>query len=134
MMFQRTAPLYSLALLIALTAAACSDNATSPSLSDSSADGSYFTTDAIDPDLTSSSDADVVFDQSADLALDGVTCPEGSPMGLDWKVLFDVTINGQGPFTLLFDTGAPTSVLDDDVAALVGNGPLTFEMGGEQAE
>ncbi|MGE0791581.1 MAG: PDZ domain-containing protein [Sandaracinaceae bacterium] len=57
-------------------------------------------------------------------------CPEGYPLAdLAGKPVFSGTINGQ-PARIVWDTGAPTSALDDGAFDRIGEGPYTIELGG----
>jgi hypothetical protein len=62
-------------------------------------------------------------------------CPDGFELD-DYagKPVVEVTINGQGPFRFVYDTGAPYSGLDDATAAVVGGGPYTLELGGKSVD
>ena len=68
---------------------------------------------------------------SPDVPIVAAVCPDGQPLGmLANKPTFSVTINGQGPYTFIYDTGAPTSLLDSAVRAQVGAGPYSIKVGG----
>jgi hypothetical protein len=55
-------------------------------------------------------------------------CPEGSPLGmLADKPTVAITIDGVGPFTFVYDTGAPYTVIDTSIRGQLGDGP--FEIG-----
>jgi hypothetical protein len=52
--------------------------------------------------------------------------------GLD-AVYLEVTINGNGPFVMRYDTGSPSTILDDDVAQAAGvdSGRAVLELAGQ---
>ncbi len=59
------------------------------------------------------------------------TCPDGVALGeFSNKPTVQVTISGKGPFTFVYDTGAPVTVIDHAVSAQVGSGPYTLGVGG----
>jgi hypothetical protein len=59
-------------------------------------------------------------------------CPEGYPAGeLADKPTVSATVNGHGPYVLIYDTGAPRTVIDTSVRAVVGGGPYTVEVAGQ---
>ena len=62
-------------------------------------------------------------------------CPDGQPMDdLFGKPIFDVVIDGLGPLPFVWDTGAPSSVMDDDVRAMLGDPPWDFTIGDEDIQ
>lgn len=62
-------------------------------------------------------------------------CPEGFEMGDYYgKPLADVMIDGFGPFSFVMDTGAPTTVIDDDLAQTIGSGLHQIQLGGVTQE
>jgi hypothetical protein len=91
-------------LLSALLLTACgeTDNPTAPLLDAGAAD-----------QLTSSPDA-----SGTDAAPDGAqgVCPTGATFDVTLrKVLLTATVDGQGPFKLIYDTGAPDTVLSSKI-------------------
>ena len=62
-------------------------------------------------------------------------CPEGHPMGDFYgKPTVDVWIGEHGPFTFVYDTGAPYSGMDHSVQDVVGAGPYEVGVGGISVE
>jgi hypothetical protein len=62
---------------------------------------------------------------------DVVRCPDGAPLGtLADKPTVAVRIDGRGPFTFVYDTGAPWTVIDSSVRAELGAGPFEIDIAG----
>jgi len=62
-------------------------------------------------------------------------CPEGFPLGDFYgKPTVQVHLGEHGPFVFVYDTGAPSSGIDDDVHGTVGDGPYDLEVGGREIE
>ena len=63
------------------------------------------------------------------------TCPIGHPMSrLSGKPVVMVALSGIGPFPFMYDTGAPTSAIEEATYEAVGPGPYEVEVGGRSAE
>jgi len=114
-----------LGLLAALLAGCPSPGGDADGDGDSDADGDG---DRPDADQDTGDDADADGEPEA-------SCPEGYELGdFAGKPVFPVTINGEGPFDFVWDTGAPTSGMDLSVAALLGSGPHDLSLAGHEVE
>jgi hypothetical protein len=79
-------------------------------------------------------DAGLELDAGAppDSGLPEAQCPEGHPMGNFYgKPIVEVTINGQGPYEFVYDTGAPTSAADNDLRGQLPTGTSSIGVGGQ---
>jgi predicted aspartyl protease len=102
-------------------------------------DASALFDDAAAPDAeandsdASSSSSDVGSPLDAGAPDSGPSCPTGYPL-TRWggKFLVQVKFNGYGPFTLMWDTGAPTSVFDLGIENKVGTPPYVISVGGKR--
>lgn len=64
----------------------------------------------------------------------GVTaaCPEGYPLSaVAGKPVIEALVDGAGPYSFVFDTGAPTSLLDTSLYTQIGKGPHQLEIAGK---
>jgi hypothetical protein len=130
-------------LLLLALGAACGDEPTStldagaPSALDATlaADAGATLEDASDPVDAAASDAAAPDATAPDAARPAAQCPPGSPLSsLAGKPVVTLTIDGQGPFRFVYDTGAPTSVADRDLRGVIGTGTVALELGGQRVE
>jgi hypothetical protein len=90
---------------------------------DTDADADADSDGSVDGDADAAGDADV--DEETDADVEAV-CPEGYDLGDFYgKPVVEVTVNGSGPYLFVYDTGAPGSLVDDDLAEEIGDAPYT---------